>query len=113
LRLAILLAGVAILLLILWPKPDAFRARYDRLQLGMTVPEVEAILGPGEEVPEDRMPGVPPHVRPMRDGRFAPLVEGERFFRWQEQHEGFPPRTIWVGVRGGKVCDKMFHQFSL
>ena len=50
-RKLIALAGLAVLVaagaFVLWPRPDRItRANYDRIRMGMSRAEVEAILGP-------------------------------------------------------------------
>jgi hypothetical protein len=77
-----------------------WKYRY-RVKAGMTLAELEAVLGPGQ--PEEAPPGTPDWK-----GGSVPLVRGDEFYVWE--HGGL---EIWVGLRGGKVCDKWFDAPSL
>jgi hypothetical protein len=77
-----------------------WKYRY-RVKAGMTLAELEAILGPGQ--PEEAPPG-----RPDWKGGTVPLLRGDEFYVWE--HDWL---EIWVGLRGGKVCDKWFDAPSL
>lgn len=48
--LAVLLAGAAVVLVFDRDNPNVTRANYERIQIGMPQPEVEAILGRGTEI---------------------------------------------------------------
>jgi hypothetical protein len=74
---------------------------YGKVKIGMRVSEVEAILGPGEEVELKYVPTVPP---------WGPVISGEKFFSWEDHMKS---RSIWVGVRSGKVCSKRYFAPSL
>jgi hypothetical protein len=65
-----------------------------RIHDGLSLSEVESILGPG--VQEDS----PPDLR-HPDG-IRPALRGETFFRF---YSG-AGMAIWVGFQEGKVCDK-------
>jgi hypothetical protein len=76
-----------------------FNCRY-RIKEGMTLDEVEAILGPGTEVPSS------PVVRCRgSDGQvtFRCVVEGKRLFYWERDGGAFH-----IGLEGGRVCSKSF-----
>jgi hypothetical protein len=77
-----------------------WKYRY-RVRVGMTLDEVEAVLGPGRK--EEGPPGTPDYK-----GGSVPLVRGEEFYVWER--DGL---EIWVGLEDGKVCDKYFDFPSL
>ncbi len=77
-----------------------WKYRY-RVRVGMTVGEVEAILGRGE-----RQEWV--GWTPDGEGGMVPFVRGDEFLLWEE--DGL---EIWTGIRDGKVCDKQFWASSL
>jgi hypothetical protein len=68
--------------------------RFYRIRKGMTLPQVQRILGPGEARSAV--------LRPTRRGGMKPVVRGDQCYLW-EPHDY---RDIWVGFRDGKVCDK-------
>src|SRR4051794_8889707 len=103
-----LVAGVAlavVCLLFVGPltefKPDRVSWRnYERINQGMTLAEVEALVGgPGQEI----------HSVPTYPG-YKPVVTGDRFFRWEGDVNS---RRVIVGLRDGRVCDKWFREDSL
>ena len=68
-----------------------WKYRY-RVRNGMTLAEVEAVLGPGQQREG------PPQTR---DG---PVIQGDEFYYWYGENG----KEIYIGFRGGKVCDKWF-----
>jgi hypothetical protein len=77
---------------------------YKKVEIGMTVKEAEAILGPSQEIGMELVPGT-------QDG---PVVRGERLFMWAK---GVPTpmssRAVWVGVRNERICSKWYWESSL
>jgi hypothetical protein len=69
-----------------------------RIHHGMSLSEVESILGPGvQEVS-------PPDLR-LPDGQIRPALRGETFRFYLGAG-----MAIWVGFREGKVCDKWLEE---
>ncbi|MDG3002432.1 hypothetical protein [Paludisphaera mucosa] len=66
-------------------------SQYDGIIIGMTASEAEAVLGPGADLGEGPMT------------RFGPVMRGEKFRSWEDAATG---RRIWVGIAGGRICDK-------
>src|SRR5207302_1670877 len=105
---------------------SAFHRKYDQVQVGMTLTEVESILGPGSQIsakdlsgklitkpgfvePPDP-PGGPPRTVRMAPAVVVPEVQGDQFYQWwNPDHSEYS----LVGMRDGKVCDKTFWQTSL
>jgi hypothetical protein len=89
---------------ILYCQPGTFAyCNYQRVQVGMTQTEVEALLGPGTEIRTARH-------HPVEN---VPVVEGERFFEWPPER---PPISgdpyIIVTFREGRVCEKHYWEPS-
>jgi hypothetical protein len=92
------------------------RCNYNRIENGMTLEEVTALLGPGDEVS-----GVPiyvDHSEPDREKRFKPVVTGERCFQWPKGWSMYSISDlgavrIIIGLKDGKVCDKWIYEPSL
>jgi hypothetical protein len=118
--LAITLGG-ALYALLGRDSPDL--ANYKRVRVGMSVGEVQAILGPGEEIDPKSVPGVVVAVNPAdaesarerdrRTGtqstgrdyptRIKPVVEGDLILRWVNGQTG---ERILIAFKDGKVCEK-------
>lgn len=83
------------------------RSTFDQIEAGMTLVEVEALLGPGQ---------------PNR-GLVSPRISGDETLEWQEWEKDWKPRSqpyttrsnrrIVIGFLGGRVCDKRFFEPSL
>lgn len=76
-------------------RPHPLKVQYDQIEVGMTLAEVEEILGPGtpvENVPENR------------DG---PIVTGDALFLWEEPRSGV---RIHMGFLKGKVLGTDYFQ---
>jgi hypothetical protein len=106
-----------------------FYRNYQRIEVGMTLEQVETILGPGQkihpgDVPTYRREVPPPGVKYEPPGptvtayryptKEVPVVEGDRFYRWLE-HPDRPNSTsfIVVAFRDGKVSGKFYWSYSL
>jgi hypothetical protein len=127
---ALTLVGLGWYALLYCPPGRPCRCNYERVQVGMSLQEVEAFLGPGTEIGRDRLPGmvrpkpgvvVPkdPPGGPYRTQRdypveVVPVVQGDRFFEWPPAR---PPLSgglqIIVAFRDGRVCDKTYWEPSL
>jgi hypothetical protein len=77
-----------------------WKYRY-RIKTGMTLAEVESILGPGKQ--EKTKPGTMD-----QKGFSVPVLQGEELYVWEQ--DGYlwelTGSRIWVGFQDGKVCDK-------
>jgi hypothetical protein len=82
-------------------RPRTFSyTNYQRIRPGMTLAEVEALLGgPGEEIRETQVPEYSDRKR---------VVSGERFFRSEQKG-----RKIIVSFEAGTVKEKWYWQPSL
>jgi hypothetical protein len=70
----------------------------------MTLEEVEAILGPGEEISRERVPQWAQN-RKHDDGSLSnKVVEGDRFFRW-DNGDGIS-FGYFIGFKDNKVIEK-------
>jgi hypothetical protein len=85
--------------------------KYHRIRSGMTLAEVEAIMGPGQRISREYVPRVPPYVKPQQGGDFATVVDGDEFYEWNYLRTNGP--AIYVGFRDGKVSDKHWLQLGL
>ncbi len=100
---------------------------YNAVRVGMSVEEVEAILGPGTEVkqkyvpsivvpvnPQDavdsleraRKSGAPPPTARDYPTRNKPVVEGDYILQWVNSETG---ERIIVAFKDGKVCEKYYY----
>lgn len=107
-------------------KDSPYSNNYGRVQVGMTVEEVEAILGPGSSVKQSEVPTVVVAVNPAdvqaseerakRAGRWPqtardypvrhkPVVEGDLILKWVDDRTG---ERILVAFKDGKVCEKHY-----
>jgi hypothetical protein len=75
---------------------------YRRIADGMTLPEVEAIMGkPGRELKQEELPRSWPDI---------PVVRGDHFYEWTGPVNG---QEVHVELRDGRVCDKSYWEYSL
>jgi hypothetical protein len=91
LAVALLALAGLVLTCTVCPVGRAYWNYHFRIRTGMTLAEVECVLGPGmvEEPPGLRTP----------DGRIRAAVQGDQV----RVYPGWAP--IWIGFRDGKVCD--------
>jgi hypothetical protein len=104
--LFVLALVVPFTLIALFDQPGRFsRNNYLRIHDGMTLAQVEALLGaPGEELRRATLFASP-------DRRERPLA-GDQVFRWHTP--GNPNGScVLVGLKDGKVCDKRFYPNGL
>jgi hypothetical protein len=90
------------------------RANYQRIQVGMSLAEVEELFGsPGEQMPLDRLsnygddvvvPGAPP------GWHYA--VWGDEYYRWTGS-EFLIHNYVWMGFRDGRLVSKVIFIHSL
>ena len=93
------LAGSAVLFVVRrLNAPTPLEAAVNRVQIGMTLAEVEAILGPGTQV--HSVPSYPS----------GPVVRGEVFYRWTATAV-YGEEAI-VGFKDGVVVDKWYHNLN-
>lgn len=113
----------------LWTDSPHF-IKYKQIKVGMSIEEVEAILGPGTpvkqaEVPtiriavnpkdaeaaaeRDRKTGSPSTVREYPT-RSKPVVEGDCILQWTGEPNGV---RILVAFKNGKVCEKDYFEYDL
>lgn len=122
------LAGGAVYALFWMQSPDF--TNYSRIRVGMSVDDVQAILGPGTTIPGSEVPGIVVAVnsaddaaaavvreKAIRSGvspptarnyptRIRGVVEGDTILRWQNSSTG---ERILVAFQDGKVCDKHYY----
>ena len=108
-----------------WMESADFR-KYKRLRIGMSVEEVQAILGPGSPLKQENVPQIVVEVNPAdvddsnerarRAGittptardyptRRKPVVEGDVILKWEN---GETREVILVAFKDGKVCEKYY-----
>ena len=101
-------------------------ANYTCIRVGMSIEEVQAILGPGTTVKQEEVPGFVVAVNPQdavgsigrarkvgpiatcRDypTRIKPVVEGDHILRWVNSETG---ERILVAFKDGRACEKDFY----
>lgn len=85
-------------------------ANYERIRPGMTLAEVEHLLGgPGVEVSEPELPRTVDRTVPVdHPRRQKPVVSGDRYIQWKERYS-----FIIVSLRGDVVAEKWYWEPSL
>jgi hypothetical protein len=95
-------------------RPGRFCHRnYERIQVGMALAEVEALLGgPGREIAQVDLPQSRDFSPPLPQEWSKPVLIGDQFFRWltPEKYNG---GEIIVGVKDGRVSDKWYWEYRL
>jgi hypothetical protein len=100
--LAVVLGRPTVLGLFIHPPTSELKQDYDKIEIGMTLSEVEALIGrPGKELKQEG-------VTRQRNDRA--VVEGDRFYKWTGPING---QEIILGVRDARVCDKWYGEYSL
>ncbi len=105
-------------------------ANYKEVRVGMSVEEVEAILGPGTLVKQEDLPTNVVPVNPQDEAdslenarksgatpptgrgfptRNKPVVEGDNILQWENRETG---ERIIVAFRDGKVCEKYYRNLN-
>ena len=85
-------------------------ANYERIQPGMTLSEVEKLLGgPGTEKLQNQLPQVVDWTVPLGSpNRLKTVVSGDQYFRWKNDDE-----EAIVSLRRGVVSEKWYYKPSL
>lgn len=116
--IAVVLVGSAYLFL---TRKSAEEWNYKSIYLGMPVERVEAILGPGEQVPQSEVPSFVAAANPDEEvafverhrkagtvptartytTRYRYFVEGDVICHWQSRYY-----DIWIAFKDGKVYEK-------
>jgi len=97
---------------------------YQKITVGMSVEEVEVLLGPGTVVHQNEVPGIVVSLNPADDAReresgssgspstarnyptrIKPLVEGDHILQWVDNKSG---ERILVAFKGGIVFEKNY-----
>lgn len=121
--------GIASGVLFIWwivREPSEVRA-YNRIEVGMSVEEVEAILGAGTVINQAQVPSYVVAVNPDEEAafferhrkagtiptvrdyatRYKPFVEGDVIYLWKWGYY-----EIWLAFKDGKVCEKWFRDLN-
>jgi hypothetical protein len=78
---------------------------FSRVDAGMTVEEVQAILGPGREISREHVPEWGAERTAAGGRRTTRVVEGDRFFEWPQEDGAF-----YVSFAKNRVAEK-HHSF--
>ena len=98
----------AVILLFWRPPDDTFYSHYEKLHIGMTYQEAEAILGTGTVVPANQVPGISNVTqRGSSTAELIPAVTGDSIARWQERNA-----VIYIGLKRGVVCSKRYLHYG-
>ena len=97
---ALALFATAVSLFVIFDDAARFYLGYHRLRVGMTLSDVELILGRGTEIPERFVPIEKPKGM---GGPGTLVVHGDRFFEWRRGS-----LEIVVGFRDGRVIEKSY-----
>jgi hypothetical protein len=102
-----------VLAVAVWFYHNTSSAKFDKIQFGMNLTEVEAIVGPGKMISGSDLPEI--------GGGQGFIVRGDQFWTYRGSHDGsfvdsvlhfgHGPR-IYIGLRNGQVCDKAIHTFK-
>ncbi|HLW68372.1 MAG TPA: hypothetical protein VKS79_23850 [Gemmataceae bacterium] len=97
-----LLTCLAFWYFFLWcPPKEVCECNYKKLKIGMTLDQVELVLGePGVEMPVNEVPRYPS----------GPVVQGDSFYEWKGSINGI---KVIVGIKDGRVCDKWYWEADL
>jgi len=74
---------------------------YDKIKNGMTLTQVEAILGPGQSIPQVEVPTTTGGI---------PFVRGDEVHCWKDGETG---SRILLGFSSGRVSDRSYWEPSL
>jgi hypothetical protein len=107
---AVLASGA---LIALWFAPTVFRnpfhAKYSQIKFGMSLQDVEEILGHGDVLDKEKVPKTPDFSKP-KDNRLVAVVNGDQFYIWHDRQKY---SNIILGFVDGRVFDKRFWEPSL
>jgi hypothetical protein len=100
---------------------------FKRVTVGMSVEEVEAILGPGTVMKQSEVMSYRVAVNPDEEAAFAErhrkagtvptardyatrnrhVVEGDLIYHWESGYY-----ETWIAFKDGKVCEKYLHNWN-
>jgi hypothetical protein len=83
---------------------------FEKIEIGMRLEEVQAILGLGEHISAEHVTQAPGSPDAKRRGNLDLVIDGNEFYRWADATRN---RRIEVGTRNGRVCDKFYWEPSL
>ncbi len=98
--IALLLISAGTLFYVFHDGRRTIRKNYNKITIGMDLPQVEMILGPGTEITKGQVPRM--------GGSQTGVVLGTHFYRWT--YKGI---CMVLGFNNGKVCDKWYWEPSL
>jgi hypothetical protein len=105
------IAWLAIPILAEMIKYHRYYLKYESVKTGMTLSEVQMILGPGSEISEDFVTREHDYSKPRNANgliRVRRVVNGDRFYFWENSN-----RRIEIGFEGGRVREKYYWEPSL
>ena len=76
-------------------------SKFNRIQQGMSISEVNAVLGTGKKLSRSQLP----LVQSKNNDEPIPIISGDEFWFWGTDRLGWHAE-IYIGLRNGKVCDK-------
>ncbi len=82
---------------------------YQTIHAGMSLLEVEQVLGRGVEIDQQELPTRVDFTEPDPSKRRRPVVTGRRFYRWEDGNG----RRVIIGINNGRVVDKSYWEPSL
>ncbi len=104
---AVALGSIICVLWMVWislPNVE-FLQLYRKIEVGMTMREVESILGPGKRISKQEIPQTKDESRKVGT---KPVVFGDAYLRWDHDQE-----RIIIGFQDGKVVCKDYWEPSL
>jgi hypothetical protein len=81
------------------------KAKFEKVQLGMSVVDVVAVLGNGTQLAKEEVPLSPDFRRPEGD-RLVPVVTGDVFRKWTDP----AGNDIIIGFSNNKVVDIRYRE---
>ena len=76
----------------------SLKRKSDRLETGMTLEEVEVIMGEGKRLPANEIPQIGHH----------PVVNGDEFYTWSDRRG-----TVYLAFEHGRLASKWYWEPSL
>jgi hypothetical protein len=84
-------------------------ANYERIQVGMTLTEVERLLGaPGEEIDESFVA-----LTNVGDKKTKRVVSGDKYYKWFKDKADVLGAWIVISLKNGLVAEKYYWEPSL
>ena len=78
-------------------------SNFNKVKIGMSLREVESILGPGKQIQADQVMRISRSPDAQGNWNFHLVVDGDLFYEWDQGD-----RAIELGTKHGKVCDKWY-----